>query len=153
VAAAADAPIPPKSCANAFDHKWYIPEDFDVLVQPSCLPDQYQQAAQEQQPQSPSMPAEVSTWIDRRSSNSNVLVASSVCLVVPDVPAQTTAQYGVPTINNCSLVEAAVSAQALTQDAQVTEASEGKLERYNSLVTPIPVRIHDTLNAHDMYWH
>jgi hypothetical protein len=61
VAAAADAPIPPKS---TFDHKWYI----------------------------------------------------------PDVPAQTTAQYGVPTINNCSLVEAAVSTQALAQDAQGTEA-------------------------------
>ena len=130
------------------------PEDFNVLVQPSsCLPDEYQQAAQEQQRRPLSMPAEVSTWIDSRSSSSNVLFASSVCLLLPDEPAQTTAQYGVPTIKNCSPVEAAVLAQALAQDAHVTEASEGKLERYKSLVTPIPVRIHDTLNAHDMYWH
>jgi hypothetical protein len=129
------------------------PEDFDVLVQPSCLPGKYQQAAQEQQPQSSSMLAEVSAWIDRRSSSSNVLVASSVRLVLPDVPAQTTAQYGVPTINNCSLVEAAGLTQALALKAHVTEATEGKLERYKSLVTLIPVRIHDTLNAHDMYWH
>jgi hypothetical protein len=97
------------------------------------------------------MPTEVLTWIDSRSSSSNVLFASSVCLVLPDVPAQTTAQYGVPTIKNCSLVEAAVSAQALAQDAQGTEAIEGKLKRYKSLVTPIPVRILDNLNAHDMF--
>jgi hypothetical protein len=129
------------------------PEDFDVLVQPSCLPDKYQQAAQEQYPQSSSMPGEVSTWMDSRSSSSNVLVASSVCLVLPDVPAQTTAQYGVPTKKNCSPVEAAVLTQAFAQGAHVKEATEGKLERYKSLVTPIPVRIHDTLNAHDMYWH
>jgi hypothetical protein len=68
------------------------------------------------------MPAEVSTWIDSRSSSSNVLVASSVCLALPDVPAQTTAQYGVSITTNCSLVEAAVLTQALAQDAQGTEA-------------------------------
>jgi hypothetical protein len=118
-------------------------------VQPSCLPDKHQQATQEQQPQASLMPAEVSPWIDRRSSNSKVLVASSVCLVLR----QTTAQYGVSITTNCSLVEAAILTQAFAQDAHVTEASEGKLERYKSLVTPTPVRIHDTLDAHDMYWH
>jgi hypothetical protein len=123
--------------------------EFSVLMQQSSVPNTYLSAAQEQQQHSSLMPAEVSSWVDERSSNSNMLFRSSKCPVLRDVPAQSTAQYGVPTTNCCSPLKAAVHVVA---DANAAKGTEGGLVREldTSVVTPVPIRFYKTLIAHDL---